>query len=193
MVIRHRKAIRRGLAFLVLAGTVFCATASTQAAERFLMRVERQASGVDAQGASIVKGRLIVNGQDFGETIENPSYTLEPGTFEGTIRYIFRRDLLLSSGMLAAIGDFLVAIDPAYQGSARRAHIVFHPGNLSSQSRGSILLAAPNQPLYLMRVALYGSAAPVTHPDRPVTVTIAQPRPSTGPPSAPRNLQVRVR
>jgi hypothetical protein len=80
---RRRNANPRSLGLSVaLAGLVCCATLSTQAAaERFYIRVERQASGVDIEGAPIVKGRLIINGQDVGETVENPSYKLEPGTF----------------------------------------------------------------------------------------------------------------
>jgi hypothetical protein len=203
---RWLTAIRQGLGLLVaLGGTVFCATPSTQAAERFFIRVERGASGVDAQGAAIVKGRLIVNGQDLGETIENPSYKIEPGTFEGAIRYVYQRDLLLGSGVQATIGDLLVAIDPALQGSARRADILFRSGNLSSQSKGSILLGSayrgsagdlllpPSHPLYKMRAALYGSPTPVICPDRPATITIAEGRPLTAPPSAPTGLQVGVR
>jgi hypothetical protein len=148
---------------------------------------------------------LIINGQDLGETVENPSYKLEPGTFEGAIRYVFQRDLLLSSGVQATIGDVLVAIDQARQGSAGRADILFRSGNLSSQSRGSILLGSafrgsagdlllpPSHPLYRMRVALYGSATPVIYPDRAATITIAEGRPLTAPPSAPKGLQVGIR
>jgi hypothetical protein len=203
---RRRKAVRRSLGSLAaLAGVVFCAALSTQAApERFYIRVERQASGMDIEGAPIVKGRLIINGQDLGETVENPSYKLEPGTFEGAIRYVFQRDLLLGSGVQATIGDVLVAIDQT-AGSARRADILFQSGNLSSQSRGSILLGPafrgsagdlllpPSHPLYKMRVALYGSATPVIYPDRPATITIAEGRPLTAPPSAPAGLRVVVR
>jgi hypothetical protein len=203
---RRWKAIRRSLGLSVaLAGVVFCATVSTQsAAERFYIRVERQASGVDIEGAPIVKGRLIINGQDLGETVENPSYKLEPGTFEGAIRYVFQRDLLLGSGVQATIGDVLVAIDQA-QGPARRAVILFQSGNLSSQSKGSILLGPafrgsagdlllpPSHPLYKMRVALYGSATPAIHPDRPATITIAEGQPLTAPPSAPTGLRVGIR
>jgi hypothetical protein len=203
----RRTAIRRSLGLSVaLAGVVFCARLSTQAAaERFYIRVERQASGVDIEGAPIVKGRLIINGQDLGETVESPSYKLEPGTFEGAIRYVFQRDLLLSSGVQATIGDLLVAIDQVHQGSARPTDILFRSGNLSSQSRGSILLGPafrgsagdlllpPGHPLYKMRAALYGSATPAIHPDRPATITIAEDRPLTAPPSAPKGLQVGIR
>jgi hypothetical protein len=207
---RRRNANPRSLGLSVaLAGLVCCATLSTQAAaERFYIRVERQASGVDIEGAPIVKGRLIINGQDVGETVENPSYKLEPGTFEGAIRYVFQRDLLLGSGVQATIGDVIVAIDQA-QGSAKRADILFQSGNLSSQSKGSILLGPafrgsagdlllpPNHPLYKMRVALYGSATPAIHPDRAATITIAERQPLTAPrsapPSAPTGLRVGIR
>jgi hypothetical protein len=203
---RRGKTIRRSLGLSVaLAGVVFCATVSTQpAAERLYIRVERQASGVDIEGAPIVKGRLIINGQDLGETVENPSYKLEPGTFDGAIRYVFQRDLLLGSGVQATIGDVLVAIDQA-QGSARRADILFQSGNLSSQAKGSILLGPafrgsagdlllpPSHPLYKMRVALYGSATPAIHPDRPATITIAEGQRLTAPLSAPTGLRVGIR
>jgi hypothetical protein len=203
----HRRKAWQGLGVLVaLGGTVFCATLSTQAAPgRFYIRVERQTSGVDIEGAPIVKGRLIINGEDFGETVEDPSYRLEPGTSEGAIRYVFQRDLLLGSGVQATIGDLLVAIDQSRQGSARRADILFRSGNLSSQSKGSILLGPafrgsagdlllpPSHPLYKMRVALYGSATPVIYPDRPATITIAEGRPLAAPPSAPKGLRVGIR
>jgi hypothetical protein len=191
---------------VALGGTVFCATLSTQAAPgRFFIRVERQASGVDMEGAPVVKGRLIINGEDFGETVEDPTYKLELGTFEGAIRYVFQRDLPLGSGVQATIGDLLVAIDQPHQGSARRADILFRSGNLSSQSKGSILLGPavrgsagdlllpPGHPLYKMRVALYGSATPAIYPDRPATITIAEGRPLTAPPSAPKGLRVGIR
>jgi hypothetical protein len=184
---RCRRQMRRGLGLSVaLAGVVLCATRSTEAAaERFYIRVQRQASGIDIEGARIVKGRLIINGQDLGETVENPSYKLEPGTFEGAIRYVFQRDLLLGSGVHATIGDVFVAIDQA-QGSARRVDILFQSGNLSSQSKGSVLLGPalrgsagdlllpPSHTLYRMRVALYGSATPAIHPDRLATMKLNQ-------------------
>jgi hypothetical protein len=201
---RWWRVIRWGLGFFVaLWGTLFCATQSTQAAGRFFIRVERQTSGVDAQGAAIVKGRLIVNGQDFGETVENPSYKLLPGTFEGAIRYVNQPDLVLGSGVRSTIGDLLVTIDRAL-GPAGRADILFRSGDLSSQATGSILLGPavhgsagdrilpPSHPLYKMRVALYGSATPTTYPDRPATITIAEGRPLT-PPSAPTGLRVGIR
>jgi hypothetical protein len=202
---RRRKPIRGLGLSAALAGLVFCATLSTQAAERFVIRVERQAPGVDIEGAPIVKGRLIINGQDLGETVENPSYKLEPGTFEGAIRYVFQRDLLLSSGVQATIGDLVVALDHPHQGSAKQVDILFRSGNLSSQSRGSILLGSafrgsagdlllpPNHPLNKMRMVLYGSATPVIYPDKPATITIAEDSPLTAAPSAPKGLQVRVR
>jgi len=206
----RRNAVWRGLGFLVALGsTIFCATSSTRAeAERFFIRVERQASGVDMEGAPIVKGRLIINGEDFGETVEDPAYKVELGTFEGAIRYVFQRNLLLGSGVQATIGDLLVAIDQPHQGSVKQADILFRSGNLSSQSKGSILLGRafrgsagdlllpPSHPLYRMRVALYGSATPVIHPDLPATITIAEGRPlttPTTPPSAPKGLQVGIR
>ncbi|MBL8178828.1 MAG: hypothetical protein JNK48_29405 [Bryobacterales bacterium] len=144
----------------------------------------------DKGGTSVkrVYGDIAVNNVNFGRFYENPAVMIPTGTYVGALRYQSNHNFVLSScGAAARRGDFLIEVSGVRDGSGNaRSDILFHPGELPSQSRGCILFGArkrdaagellplgPDYPLAKIRREFYGTDDPLQCPNKRITIVVS--------------------
>ncbi|PCK07295.1 MAG: hypothetical protein COA42_14980 [Alteromonadaceae bacterium] len=146
-------------------------------AEDFNLRLERLSSLAN-QG---VKGRLLLNNQELGITLENANTLIPIGSYTGIMRYASSKGFAQSAnGQLSNTGDFLLEI----AGVPGFTDILFHTGTQPHHSRGCILLGPAyrddkgighlpeDHPLRKLRNYFYGSNQPNSSPITKINITI---------------------
>ena len=167
----------------VIISVVGCLYVRALAGDEFSIAIKR----THLKGEELT-GTLFINGREIGPTLENDSYRIPPGTYNGVVRYISSHHFVQNpGGELFYTGDFLLEIAGVKDWSGRsRTGILFHAGSKPQNSEGCVLLGAvtkdsrgeiilsPDHPLYKLRESFYGTNDPNSSPNKTVKVEIVE-------------------
>lgn len=136
-----------------------------------------------------VFGEISVNGETIGKFYENPEKMIVEGNYRGLLRYRSDHRFVQSScGEMARDGDFLLEIADVKDATGKaRTSILLHPGRLPRHSEGCVLVGQrkgdgkggllpldEDSPLRKLRLRFYGVDAPVSCPDKRITVRVVE-------------------
>lgn len=132
---------------------------------------------------NLVYGTIFLNGQEIGTAFENNDLKIPTGVYKGLMRYNSGSNFVQSElGNMSTKGDFLLEVSDV---ANNRTDILLHPGNLPKHSKGCILLGPVKKgpdgavtidsihPLRKLRLDFYGTDAPISSPNKNISITVA--------------------
>lgn len=147
-------------------------------------------SGKDSAGKDKVEdgvvGKIILNGKEIGQTVENDKLKIPVGEYPGYLRYVSSKNFVQGPlGELGKVGDFLLEVGS----TAPRTNILFHGGTKPWHSEGCILLGAvksetdrsgkktvtvqEGSALAVLRRAFYETDKPAACPNKSIRIKIS--------------------
>lgn len=141
----------------------------------------------DSVRRNTVYGTLRVDGKILGRSYERADSVIASGSYTGIVRqYSPKGHSQGPFGTIGVEGDFLLEIMDAK--SARsgmpKTNVLFHGGNVPSQSMGCIMLGPVSRdsgggrylrdadPLRQLRLAFYGSDVPLSTPEKNIVIDV---------------------